>query len=185
VLKPSVDGGGPPFGRTITAFLTGSTVGGITLGVGLAVISGLTSDTFRRGFALGISLLALLALFSPSLSRLIPERECQVRESRMFRRQPAALGFGWGWQLGLGLATYSVTPALYALVATSLVLPSGASVVVCGFYGLLRGSVIGWFAWREAHGPYRSAPLGAIKRGMKLPLATAVLLGCTSTFRAL
>jgi hypothetical protein len=103
----------------------------------------------------------------------------------MFRGDPIRLGLGWGWQLGTGVATYSVTPALYALIAVSLVLPSGiATTAVGGLYGLLRGSVILWFALREARLGHPPSRLGAIKRSMKLPVAAAVLLGCLAIILA-
>ena len=129
---------------TVAWFLLGSVVGGATLGVGLAV------GALGVG-ALGLSTTTLLVLaagcaFVALGSDLgigglhIPGTHRQVDEVWLTTYRPWVYALGFGWQIGVGLATYLTTAAVYLTCALAVLtgVPALAFAIGVGF-GAIRG----------------------------------------------
>jgi hypothetical protein len=86
----------------------------------------------------------------------------------------------WGAELGTGVLTLVVTPAMYALIGVALAQKQALAVVgVLAVYGAARGIAIASGALAHTRlrrqGVERLPGVG-LARGMRLPLAIAVLL---------
>src|SRR4051812_32745910 len=126
----------------------GEVFGALLGGVGLGAFIGILGWCARRvgipGEAVLVTgLLVSLAILSPALSLLLPERRSQVDPAQFFRWSARRAAFLWGLQLGFGIRSYIVTPALYSLLAVGLVIQSRLiATVVVAVYGVSRGIAI-------------------------------------------
>lgn len=164
------------------AFLVaGTTTGGLVLGavVTLAWYVLAPIDAMRTGILIAMAMLAAIAVAWPPTQRWLPERACQVSDSPRVRASMERAAFGWGVRLGMGVCTFLVTSAFYALLALALSQKSPrAAFGICLTYGAARGIAIAAFtlveARRDATGLTRELALGNL---MRLPLLVAIAAG--------
>src|SRR3546814_11396773 len=73
----------------------------------------------------------------------LPSHIRQVNERWLEQYRPWVYGGGFGWQIGVGLATYVTTAAVYLMVALAALTASPllAFAVVTGF-GFVRGLAV-------------------------------------------
>jgi MFS family permease len=135
------------YGLTVAWFLLGALAGGATLGVlGAALALGIEALDLTTTTAL--VLLAVLALVAAafdarSLGLTLPGHGRQVNESWLTRYRSWVYGVGFGWQIGVGLATYIVTAAVYLTVAAAALTASAPVAFGIGMaFGVVRGLAI-------------------------------------------
>ncbi len=135
------------FGVTAGWFVVGSVVGGATLGVvagvGAAVTSAaaLSSDT-------ALAILVGLAVVAAAVDGGVfgfrpPFFRRQVNEDWLPRYRGWLYGVGFGWQVGVGVATYIMTAAVFLTVAVGVLTASPAAAFGIGvLFGLVRGLTV-------------------------------------------
>lgn len=132
---------------TASWFVAGAVLGGATLGLGAA------------GLAAGVALLDLSGQTTVALAAVfaavtiasdlklggfrLPSHTRQVNESWLDQYRSWVYGGGFGWQIGVGLATYVTTAAVYLMLALAALTasPWAAFLIVTGF-GLVRGLAV-------------------------------------------
>lgn len=132
---------------TAAWFVTGAVLGGATLAAGAALLAvgidslGL-SGTTRVGAAAILAATTLASDLHLGGFRL-PAHTRQVNEEWLMQYRSWVYGGGFGWQIGVGLATYVTTSAVYLMVALAALTasPVAAIAVVTGF-GLVRGLAV-------------------------------------------
>jgi hypothetical protein len=73
----------------------------------------------------------------------LPAHYRQVNERWLDQFRPWVYGAGFGWQIGLGLATYVKTAALYLLILLAALTGSPeTALALCGLFGLVRGLAV-------------------------------------------
>lgn len=135
------------YGLTVAWFLLGALVGGATLGLlaaGLAlVVAAVDPSTTAALAAVGALALVAAAFDARSLGITLPGHGRQVNESWLTRYRSWVYGVGFGWQIGVGLATYIVTAAVYlTVVAAALTGSAAVAFGICLAFGLVRGLAI-------------------------------------------
>ncbi len=147
-ITPLAEAGrGHRYRATALWFVAGALVGGITLGLVLALLAvgagaaGLTSAT--------LALLACLAAATAAASdaRLggfaLPVHHRQVNERWLDQFRPWVYGAGFGWQIGAGVVTYIKTAGVYLLAALAVLSGSWWVAIVLGaLFGLVRGLAV-------------------------------------------
>ncbi|MGA8724776.1 MAG: hypothetical protein WB565_07020 [Acidimicrobiales bacterium] len=138
---------GHSYRATASWFVVGAAAGGVTLG-GLSALGALAVRL------LGPSPLALaiLAVGSASLAALsdlairglaLPIHRRQVNERWLDRYRPWVYGAGFGWQIGVGLATYITTAAVYLTVVLAALTTSPVAALAIGTcFGVVRGLAV-------------------------------------------
>ncbi len=132
---------------TAAWFIAGAVLGGATLGVGAAVLAaGVALVDLPVGDALGlVAPLAAVAIASDlGLGGFrLPAHTRQVNEAWLDQYRSWVYGGAFGWQIGVGLATYVTTAAVYLMLALAALTasPLAAFLIVAGF-GLLRGLAV-------------------------------------------
>jgi hypothetical protein len=137
-------GRGNRFGVTATWFVLGATLGGLTLGLGaalLAAIVGLLGISATTALAVGGVLAVLAAAADAHLFGIaVPYHRRQVNEYWLDDYRPWVYGGGFGWQIGVGFATFIMTSAIVLLVALAAL--TGEPLVALGLgalFGFVRG----------------------------------------------
>jgi MFS family permease len=140
-------GRGRRFAGTATWFVLGAVLGGLTLGLGAAMLAAVAK-------AVGLSSAAALALAAAAalvtagsdlevVGRQLPGHPRQVNEQWLDRYRAWVYGAGFGWQIGVGLATYIMTAAVYlVIVMAALTTQPVVALMIGGFFGLVRGLAI-------------------------------------------
>ena len=147
-ITPVAEAGrGHSFRSTSTWFVIGSIAGGLTLGALMAGIATLvdglsTTPSLALWIVSGGSLLA-----AASDGRLagfhIPGHDRQVNERWLDRYRSWVYGAGFGWQIGVGLATYIMTSALYLLILIGGMTAQPVIAIALGaLFGLVRGLAV-------------------------------------------
>jgi hypothetical protein len=151
------------WGTTVAAYLVGSTVGGLALGLVVASAGGLVPLDVRssRGALLvvGLALLAFAALdllSSSSAGRAprlhLPSWPRQVDEQWLGRYRGWVYGVGFGAQLGFGVVTIITSATVYGLVlVTAWSGDVRTGLLLGGTFGLARALPV--LAARGAHEP--------------------------------
>ncbi len=152
------------FGVTAGWFVVGSVLGGATLGViaglGAAATSaaGLSTDT-------ALAILAVLAIVAAAVDGGVfgfrpPFFRRQVNEDWLPRYRGWLYGVGFGWQVGVGIATYIMTAAVFLTVAIGVLTTSPvAAFAIAVLFGFVRGLTV-FFTARV----YTPAQLGSFHR---------------------
>ena len=132
---------------TAAWFIAGAVLGGATLGAGAALLAAGVEALDLSGEALagiaavlgGVTIASDLALGGFRL----PSHTRQVNETWLDQYRRWVYGGGFGWQIGVGLATYVTTAAVYLMVALAALTasPVAAFSIVTGF-GLVRGLAV-------------------------------------------
>lgn len=143
----SEDARGNRYGVTAAWFVVGAVAGGATLGALGAVLAALVAGLDPSATAL----LVLAALYGvvATASDLrvggfrLPAHRRQVDEVWLTGFRPWVYGLGFGWQIGVGLATYITTAAVYLLVALSALTADPAVAMLAGVvFGTVRGLAV-------------------------------------------
>lgn len=127
------------------AFAAGATLGGLSTGLALGVLSGLVSpvpETVRLGlFAVVVVGLVLLDLLTPALP--VPQRR-ELIPQEVFQRGMARGGFLFGLEYGCGWRTLVPSAASYLAAAfvLLLVLPLGWAVLLGAAFGASRSLAV-------------------------------------------
>ena len=132
---------------TAAWFIAGAALGGATLGAGAALLAvGIAALDLSGESAVGIGA-ALAAITIASDLKVggfrLPSHTRQVNESWLDQFRSWVYGGGFGWQIGVGLATYVTTSAVYLMLALAALTgsPLAAFAIVTGF-GLVRGLAV-------------------------------------------
>lgn len=140
-------GRGRSFRVSASWFVVGAVAGGLTLGVGmglLAVVVRAMSVPVDAALAVGAAA-ALVAVASDVrvLGFRLPFHTRQVNEDWLDWYRAWVYGAGFGWQIGVGLATYIMTAALYLTIVLAALAGSPLLAVACGaLFGLVRGLAV-------------------------------------------
>lgn len=140
-------GRGRRFRRTAGWFVLGAVVGGATLGVGAALPAALVGSLHLSGTTVLVVAAGAAALAAACDARLVglrtPGHIRQVNEDWLERYRPWVYGAGFGWQIGVGLATYIMTAAVYlTVVLAALTGRPAVAFGICCLFGLARGLAI-------------------------------------------
>jgi hypothetical protein len=131
------------WGRTVTAFVIASTLGGAVTGLVAGTLGRLllhdVSWDGRIGF---VAALLAIGLVLDLLGR-VPGPRRQVDESWLDRYRGWVYGAGFGFQLGAGVVTIVVGSAVYVALGAAVATASPvAGLAVGAVAGLLRGATI-------------------------------------------
>jgi hypothetical protein len=147
-LTPLTERGrGHRWGVTVGWFVAGAVLGGLTLGAAMAVLAWIASLVSVPATA-ALGTVAVVALVTSSsdaglLGRGLPFHTRQVAESWLDNYRQWVYASGFGWQIGVGVATYVMTAALYLFVVAVVVTASPLVAIVAGaLFGLVRGLAI-------------------------------------------
>lgn len=140
-------GRGHRFAGSAAWFVAGAVLGGATLGAGAAALAAgvaaadLSGDA-RIGAAAVLAAVTIASDLAVGGFRL-PSHTRQVNEGWLGQYRRWVYAGGFGWQIGVGLATYVTTAAVYLLLALAALTasPLAAFAVVTGF-GLVRGLAV-------------------------------------------
>ena len=158
---------------TATWFVLGAVLGGATLGLGTALLAlGAGALDLSATEALGVSAVLAAVSIASDLKLggfRLPSHTRQVNEAWLDQFRSWVYGSGFGWQIGVGLATYVTTSAVYLMIAMAALTgsPAVAFAVATGF-GLVRGLAV--FVGRHVTTPDR---LMALHRRLDELLPTA------------
>ena len=121
-------------------FLAGAVLGGATLGLlaaGLALVAPVSA-------ALGAVVVAIaLASDARLFGFRLPGHTRQVNENWLADFRPWVYGLGFGWQIGVGLATYIMTAAVYAMVVLAALTGNPLlAFALMTLFGFVRGLAV-------------------------------------------
>lgn len=135
------------WGSTAAWFIAGAVLGGATLGAGAALLAAGVAALDLSGDA-AVAIAATLAAVSIASDLQLggfrlPSHTRQVNETWLDQFRSWVYGGGFGWQIGVGLATYVTTSAVYLMIALAALTasPLAAFAIVTGF-GLVRGLAV-------------------------------------------
>jgi hypothetical protein len=132
---------------TVAWFVAGAVAGGATLGAIAAIPAALAGALDPGDTAVGWVVAGAAAITAASDLRLggfhLPSHPRQVDEVWLGRYRHWVYGAGFGWQIGVGLATYVMTAAVYLVLALAALTgrPVVALLLGTGF-GLVRGLAV-------------------------------------------
>ena len=131
------------WGLTVAAYLLGSLLGGLAVGVLTAAVGGLLPQTWRDSTAAAVVVVALvgagLLLDVRARGGALPSWQRQVDEQWLTRYRGWVYGVGFGAQLGFGLVTIITSSTTYAVALLALLSGSpGAGLLLGGVFGLVR-----------------------------------------------
>lgn len=140
---------GHRYAVTATWFVAGATLGGASLGAGAAglalAVSAAGLAAHPAGAAVAVALTAGLAAAVDSgvFGPLIPIWRRQVDDGWLGRYRSWVYGAGFGWQIGVGLATYIMTAAVFLVAALAVVTADPLIAIgICTLFGLVRGLAV-------------------------------------------
>ncbi len=136
------------WGVTVTAYVAGSTIGGVLIGGALGALGRFLieatgwSDAVRLGLLAAVVAIGLL-LDVGAFGLRLPTVHRQVNQDWMVRYRSWAYGLGFGLQLGAGVVTVVTTSAVYATLAAALLSGSpAAGALIGGVFGLTRAAAV-------------------------------------------
>jgi hypothetical protein len=135
------------YASTASWFIAGAVLGGATLGLGAAVLAlGVGALDVSPEAALGATAVLAAVTVSSDLNLggfRLPSHTRQVNETWLDEFRSWVYGGGFGWQIGVGLATYVTTAAVYLMIAMAALTsdPLIAFALMTGF-GLVRGLAV-------------------------------------------
>lgn len=133
----------------------------------------------RLGIGGALIVLGLVGMLHPSFATFLPSRRLQLPQETYFKLTRTRAALRWGISLGIGVRTYVVTPAFFALLGALVVQTSIFGAVAIGLiYGLTRGVVISIFAVMhngESSSNAQLAHVDRLKRGSRVPLILLML----------
>jgi hypothetical protein len=140
---------GHRYGVTAGWFVAGAVSGGACLGavaVGLtAAASSLHLSQHPAWLAGAVAVIAgaAAAVDAGAFGEVIPIWRRQLNDAWMSRYRNWVYGAGYGWQLGVGVATYIMTAAVFAVpLLAALTGEPVTALAICVAFGLVRGMVV-------------------------------------------
>ena len=176
------------WGLTVAAYLLGSVLGGLVVGVLSAALGGLVPAGARAsGGAVGLVVAVVLAgllLDVRARGGALPSWHRQVDEAWLARYRGWVYGLGFGVQLGAGVLTIVTSSTVYAVLVLAVwsgSVPVGAALGLV--FGLARALPV--VALRRVHGPAQlrelfgrverwGPPVDRLARGSRVVAALAV-----------
>lgn len=171
-------GRGNRYRTTAIWFVAGATVGGAMLGVAAAgMAAAVAAIAVSKGALLLVAAAggALAAAGDTGIGVHFPLFRRQVNERWLDQFRGWFYGAGFGWQIGVGVATYIMTSAVFLTVLLAALTASPLIAVALGAaFGLIRGLAV-LLTWRitsaaelrafhrrldELGGPVRSGVIG-------------------------
>lgn len=144
ITPPSERGRGHRYATTAAWFVAGAVGGGLTLGLGAALLAGGVASIAPTAPVLEAAG-AALALTAGAADAGVggvrfPVFHRQVNERWLDQYRGWFYGAGFGWQVGVGVATYIMTAAVFLTVALAVVTgrPS-AALLIGATFGMVRG----------------------------------------------
>jgi MFS family permease len=135
------------YASTAAWFILGATLGGATLGLGAAALAAAVG-TFDLSPEAALGATAVLAAITMASDLNVggfrlPSHTRQVNESWLDEFRSWVYGGGFGWQIGVGLATYVTTAAVYLMIAMAALTggPLVAFLLMTAF-GTVRGLAV-------------------------------------------
>jgi hypothetical protein len=140
-------GRGHRYRSTAAWFIAGGTAGGATLGLVMAGLALGVRAASPSTVALAAVACIVAIVAAASDARLggfrLPFHSRQVNERWLDQFRPWVYGAGFGWQIGVGLATYIKTAALYLMIVLAALTASPAAALAIGtLFGLVRGMAV-------------------------------------------
>jgi hypothetical protein len=138
---------GHRYGVTASWFVVGAALGGATLGLlaaGLAIAVGSLDLTTEAALGAG-AVIALVTAASDlrPFGLQLPFHRRQVNEQWLGQYRAWVYGTGFGWQIGVGLATYVMTAAVYLMIALAALTGSPATAFgIALLFGTVRGLAV-------------------------------------------
>jgi MFS family permease len=134
------------WGRTVTAFVIASALGGAATGLVAGALGALLvlahGDVSWNGRITFVAALLALGLVLELLGK-VPGPRRQVDESWLDRYRGWVYGAGFGFQLGAGVVTIVTSSAVYVAIGAAAATASPVAGAVLGTaVGLLRGATI-------------------------------------------
>jgi len=135
------------YASSATWFSLGAVLGGATLGLGTALLAaGVGALDVSPEAALGTAALLAAVTIASDLNVggfRLPSHTRQVNETWLGEFRSWVYGGGFGWQIGVGLATYVTTAAVYLMIAMAALTgdPVVAFAIMTAF-GLVRGLAV-------------------------------------------
>jgi hypothetical protein len=135
---------GRSFGATASWYVTGSVLGGLTLGAAMALAAlivgaaGLSTTVILVAACAG----ALVAVASDAGAGgfHLPMHTRQVNEDWLDLYRGWVYGVGFGWQIGVGVGTFIMTAAVYLTIWLGALTASPfVALLLGGLFGLVRG----------------------------------------------
>jgi hypothetical protein len=140
-------GRGHRYWATVSWFVLGSILGGLTLGVAAALgaiaVAGLGMSVTGSAAVVLVAGLVTLASDLGLAGFRLPANPRQVERTWLDRYRPWVYGLGFGWQLGVGVATYVMSASIYLMViAAAATGEPWLALTIVTLFGLLRGLAI-------------------------------------------
>jgi hypothetical protein len=83
------------------------------------------------------------AIDADVFGQIIPIWRRQVNDQWLARYRSWVYGAGFGWQIGVGVATYIMTAAVFLLVVlAAMTIDPVEAALLCGLFGLVRGLAV-------------------------------------------
>jgi hypothetical protein len=140
---------GHRYAGTAAWYLAGAVLGGLTLGAvsaGLAALLAFSGLRDHPGWTVAIVVVAAWAAAAADFGvfgDLIPIWRRQVDDGWLSRYRRWVYAAGFGWQIGVGLATYVMTAAVFLLVVLAVISGDPVVAVVVGtVFGVVRGTAV-------------------------------------------
>jgi hypothetical protein len=147
-LTPLAERGrGHRYRTTAAWFIVGGLIGGCALGATAALFAlAVRAMAPSHNLVLGLVALAALIAFASDLELFgfrLPIHHRQVNERWLDQFRGWVYGIGFGFQIGMGLATYIMTAALYLLIVVGSLSQSVVVALTLGAaFGLVRGLAV-------------------------------------------
>ena len=140
-------GRGHRYRSTATWFVVGSVLGGASLGVVMALMAAGVGALAAPGTELVAVAVAASAITLAADTRIggfrLPVHHRQVNERWLDQFRPWVYGAGFGWQIGVGVATYIKTCAVYLMIMLAVLTGSPEVALLVGIvFGLVRGLAV-------------------------------------------
>jgi hypothetical protein len=135
------------FGVTAGWFVVGSVAGGATLGV-IAGAGAAATSAADLSSDIALAILVGLAVVAAAVDAGVfgfrpPFFRRQVNEDWLPRYRGWLYGVGFGWQVGVGVATYIMTAAVFLTVAVGVLTANPAAAFdIAVLFGLVRGLTV-------------------------------------------
>jgi hypothetical protein len=136
------------WGRTASAYILASSVGGAALGAGLGLAGAGAFSLLGSSSTVAVATVSVAAVAAAALDLRVgglrlPTVKRQVNEDWLSRYRGPVVGAGFGLQLGLGCITIVTTAMVYLTFVTAFWAASIWSGLLIGLtFGLVRGATI-------------------------------------------
>lgn len=135
------------YATSVCWFMAGAVLGGATLGAAAALLAaGVGALELSVEVRVGLAAVAAAVTLASDVGFggfRLPSHTRQVNETWLDQFRSWVYAGGFGWQIGVGLATYVTTSAVYLMLVLAALTasPVAALAIVTGF-GLVRGLAI-------------------------------------------